>query len=69
MRVRYTPLPPTALRRVEKDNPFLPGIVQGACQFLDIGHDPEAALGIRVLERIGDRGLQGWRLAAGGQFQ
>jgi len=61
------PFDPLALRRMEENRPFLPGIIQGACQFLDIIHDPEATLCIGVLKRIGSGGygLRGWRLPAG----
>ena len=60
-----------ALRRMEKDSPFLPGIGEGAFQFVDIMHHPEAALGIGVIERISTHG-RGWRdlrLATSGEFQ
>ena len=56
---------------MQEDGPFLPGIGEGAFQFFNIVHHPEAALGIGVLERIGARGcgLRDWRLAASRQFQ
>ena len=46
------PLNVLALEGVEKHTPPLPRVVEGAFQFLDVVHDPEPALGIRVLEGI-----------------
>ena len=65
------PFHPLALRRMQEDGPFLPGIGEGAFQFCDIVHHAEAALGIGVVERIGagGHGLRDLRLATGGQFQ
>lgn len=41
-----------ALRRMEEHRPLVPRVFQGAGQFVHIGHDPEAALCVRVLEWI-----------------
>ena len=56
---------------MEEDCPFFPGEVEGSFQLLDVGHDPEAALSIRVFERAGQLlcGACRARFAAGCQFQ
>ena len=43
------------LGRVQEDGPFLPGIVQRPLQGLHVRHHAEAALRVRVRERIGAR--------------
>src|SRR5882724_11797578 len=42
----------SALRWMQEHCPFVPGVIQGAFQFLDVGHHAEAALCVRVLERV-----------------
>jgi hypothetical protein len=42
-----------ALRRVQEDRPLLPRVLERALQLLDVGEHAEAALGVRVLERVG----------------
>src|SRR5207253_2675151 len=60
-----------SLRRMEKDRPFVPRIVERSRQFLDIAHYTEATLRVRMLERVGD--LRGrWShlwFAAGSKLQ
>ena len=51
-RAAVVPLHPLALRRVEKDRPLLPGILQGALQFLDTVYNSEPALRIGMCERV-----------------
>src|SRR5437870_1876980 len=60
-----------SLRRMEKDRPFVPRIVQRSCQLLDVGHHTEATLHVRMLERVVDLSgrLSHFWLAAGSQFQ
>src|SRR5665213_18869 len=57
-----------ALRRVQENCPLVPGIVERALQFPDVGHHAKAALCVGMCERIGpnrDR-LHGlWRYARG----
>ena len=48
----------SALRRMKEDRPFVPGIVERALQFLDVGHHAEAALGVGMRERIGPNGYR-----------
>ena len=52
-RTGVDPLHHLALRRVQKDSPLLPRIVERARQLLDIAHRTKAPQGIRMLERIG----------------
>jgi hypothetical protein len=47
-----------ALRRMQKHRPFRPRKVERAFQLLDIGQHPEAALRVRMGERVG--GCGGW---------
>jgi hypothetical protein len=60
-----------ALRRVQKDRPFVPRVFEGAFQLLDIGQDTEAALRVGVAERIGLDRRRRWNLrrSAGRQVQ
>src|ERR1019366_2033132 len=44
-----------ALRRMKKDRPFVPGVVERALQFLYVGHYAGAALSVGMRERIGSR--------------
>src|ERR1035438_4753607 len=39
-----------ALRRMQKDRPFVPGVIERAFQFLCVGHGAEAALGVGMCE-------------------
>ena len=59
------------LGRMQEDRPLLPGIVEGPLEGLDVGHHPEAPLGVGVRERIvgggGRRGQGG--SAPGGDLQ
>src|SRR3546814_20185374 len=41
-----------ALRRMQEYRPFVPREVQRPLQLLDIGHDPETALSVRVFEGV-----------------
>src|SRR3546814_10885669 len=41
-----------ALRRMQEYRPFVPREVQSPLQLLDIGHDPETALSVRVFEGV-----------------
>ena len=56
---------------MEKNGPFFPGIGEGAFQFRNVVHHAETALGIGMVEGIGngDNGLTDLRSPAGGQFQ
>jgi hypothetical protein len=56
---------------MQEDGPFVPRIIEGPRQFLDVGHDPKPALGIGMSERIGNCGrrLRHARAATGRQFQ
>ena len=56
---------------MQEDRPFLPREIERALEFLDVGHHPEAALGVGVIERIRDgrRRFHRPRFAAGGDFQ
>ncbi len=47
-----------ALRRMQKDGPLLPGIIEGARKFFDIRHHAEAALRIGMIEGICADGAQ-----------
>ena len=49
------PFDELALGRVQEDGPLLPGIVQRPLQRLQVRHHPEAALRVRMRERIGAR--------------
>ncbi len=60
------PLHQLPLGRMEKDRPLLPGIVQGALQFLDVVHHPETPLGIGMGKGIGN--VFRLRLGRDGQF-
>ena len=53
---------------MQEDRPFLPREIERALEFLDVGHHPEAALGVGVIERIRDgrRRFHRPRFAAGG---
>lgn len=35
---------------MEEDGPLVPGILEGLLQLLDVGHHPEATLGVGVIE-------------------
>ena len=61
---------------MEKDRPFIPGKLQRAFEFFDVGHHAEASLGVWVVEwieclhpryRLGQN-LQRLRGAPGGDF-
>ena len=52
-RPRKLPLDDLALGRVQKDRPLLPREVEGPFELVLVGHDPEATLGVRVLEGVG----------------
>ena len=54
-RAAVLPFDELPLGRVQKDGPLLPGVVQRALQRLHIRHHPEAALRVRMRERIGAR--------------
>ena len=64
-------LDPLPLFGMQEDCPFLPREIEGALQFLDVGHHAEAALGIGMIERIrgGRRRCSDARFAARGKFQ
>ena len=67
---RRSALDPLTLLGVEEDGPLLPGELEGALQLLDVRHDAEAALRVRVLERVGRRRRgRHARRPAGGQLQ
>lgn len=69
-RARVVALDPFALRGVQEDRPLIPGIVQRLLERLDIRHQAEASLRIRVSERIGARRrLTNHRPAAGCQLK
>jgi hypothetical protein len=40
----------SALRRMQKDSPLLPGIIERALQFLDVGQHAETPLRVRMRE-------------------
>jgi hypothetical protein len=53
-----------ALRGVQKHGPALERVLQRLAQLVEVGHDPEPALGVGVLERVlvGGPGLSDpWR--------
>lgn len=51
-RSREVALHPLALGRMEEDGPLVPGVFQGALKLIQIAHEAEAPLGVRVGERI-----------------
>jgi len=51
-----------ALGGVQKHGPFFPGEFEGALQFVLVGHDPEAPLGVGVAEGVGVFGDRGGKL-------
>jgi len=60
-----------ALGGVEEDGPFLPGVVEGALQLVDVLHDTKTALRVGMFEGLGvrlDRSRNG-RSAPGRQLQ
>jgi hypothetical protein len=62
-------LHPLPLIGVKEDGPLVPGEVEGALQLLHARHDPEAALGIGMIERAANRNSarEYPRLGVGGQ--
>jgi hypothetical protein len=65
------PFNQNALRRMKENRPLVPGVVERALQFLDIGHHAETALGVGMRERISSNSRRLgdlWR-DTGGQIQ
>ena len=54
-RAAVLPFDELPLGWVQEDGPLLPGVVQGPLQRLHVRHHPEAALRVRMCERIGAR--------------
>ena len=51
-RAVVVPLHNLPLSRMEKDDPFVPGVIEGLAQLLRVGHHPEATLRVRVCKRV-----------------
>jgi hypothetical protein len=64
-------LDPLPLFGMQEDRPFLPREIEGALQFLHVGHHAETALGVGMLKGIGggEHWLRHAGLAAGRKFQ
>jgi hypothetical protein len=64
-------LDPLPLFGVQKDRPLFPRVIESALQFLDVAHDAEAALRVRMVEGVGGyrRCCRHPRFAARRQFQ
>jgi hypothetical protein len=68
-RPAIAPIDQPALRRMKKDCPFLPRVVERPFQLLDIGQDPEAALRIGMGKRVDRRRRRPFRRRPGREIE